>query len=106
MQSSTLSQSQLQTEIKTHAQNAVDTLWQFESITNFHLLKLHRIQSLLQDILLEKTGIGALEDCQHLQSELFEQSHNLTAQNELFHIDEAFNRLQSADISTQTPYSN
>ena len=46
MQSSTLSQSQLQTEIKTHAQNAVDTLWQFESITNFHLLKLHRIQSL------------------------------------------------------------
>lgn len=117
MQSSTLSQSQLQTEIKTHDQNAIDTLWQFESITNFHLLKLHRIQSLLQDILLEKTGIGsrptraqdiarALEDCQHLQGELFEQSYNLTAQNELFHIDEAFNRLQSADISTQTPYSN
>ena len=90
MQSSTLSQSQLQTEIKTHAQNAVDTLWQFESITNFHLLKLHRIQSLLQDILLEKTGISshptraqdiarALEDCQHLQGELFEQSYNSTS---------------------------
>lgn len=117
MQSSTLHNLNFKPKIKTHAQNAVDTLWQFESITNFHLLKLHRIQSLLQDILLEKTGIGsrptraqdiarALEDCQHLQSELFEQSHNLTAQDELFHINEAFNRLQSADISTQSPYSN
>ena len=87
------------------------------STSNRNQNTLHRIQSLLQDILLEKTGIGsrptraqdiarALEDCQHLQGELFEQSYNLTAQNELFHIDEAFNRLQSADISTQTPYSN
>ena len=114
MQSSTLSQSQLQTEIKTHAQNAVDTLWQFESITNFHLLKLHRIQSLLQDILLEKTGISshstraqdiarALEDCQHLQSEMFEKSHNHHTQHALSHISEAYNLPPSADIPTPRP---
>ena len=112
-------------EIKTLANDAVNTLWKFETLTNFQLQKLHHIQNVLQALLFEKINVQkhsikqrintdaiahALEMCQDLRSDFLEETYNLSANNELFNIEEAlFYRLQGADISNipeKTPYSN
>ena len=111
-------------EIKTLANDAVNTLWKFETLTNFQLQKLYCIQNVLQALLFEKTGLqqhkkhntdkdaiaSALDLCQDLQADFLEQAYSLTADTKLLNIEEAlFYKLQKADISNipeKNPYSN
>lgn len=104
-------------EIKSLANDAVNTLWKFETITNFQLHKLDCIQNVLQALLFEKINVQkhsikqrintdadaiahAMELCEDLRADFFEEACQLSANNELFNIEEAlFYRLQGADIS-------
>ncbi len=125
LQNQSANQNDRAAEIKTLANDAVNTLWKFETLTNFQLQKLHHIQNVLQALLFEKINVQkhsikqrintdaiahALEMCQDLRSDFLEETYNLSANNELFNIEEAlFYRLQGADISNipeKTPYSD
>lgn len=109
-------------EIKTLANDALSTLWKFETITNFQLHKLDCIQNVLQALLFEKINVRtyskkrplhtdadaiahAMELCEDLRADFFEEAYQLSANNELFNIDAALTNLQDADISN-IPTSN
>ena len=109
-------------EIKTLANDALSTLWKFETITNFQLHKLDCIQNVLQALLFEKINVRTyskkrplhtdadaiahvMELCEDLRADFFEEAYQLSANNELFNIDAALTSLQDADISN-IPTSN
>lgn len=115
-------QSNEQAYIKAQANEAVNTLWKFETITNFQLHKLDCIQNVLQALLFEKINVRtyskkrplhtdadaiahAMELCEDLRADFFEEAYQLSANNELFNIDAALTNLQEADISN-IPTSN
>ena len=114
LQNQSANQNDRAAEIKSLANDAVSTLWKFETITNFQLHKLDCIQNVLQALLFEKINVRtyskkrplhtdaiahAMELCEDLRADFFEEACQLSDNNELFNIDAAFTSLQDATIS-------